>query len=190
MFWDSNVLKEELVADIENVDERLAEASEDEMEAALIAVEQFAFWAAFAICKLADSYKLSDEFEATTWPVTSYPKRPSTPTVDLLNWHRLDRHYDFAAGNQERLGLRRLCGMLVHSFVFIPEMGENGRALAAFLFNSDRTKDQAVYRLAWEDFCELIRRLYDDDVIEMSVNRRTGRNRQAWTRCRSHARRP
>ena len=74
MFWDSTVLKDDLVADIENVEERLRDASEGEMESALIAVEQFVFWAAFAVRKLADSYKLSDEFESTSWEVRVYPK--------------------------------------------------------------------------------------------------------------------
>jgi hypothetical protein len=38
--------------------------SEPSLEDALLAIEQFVFWAGFAIRKLIESQKLSDEFEA------------------------------------------------------------------------------------------------------------------------------
>jgi hypothetical protein len=85
MLWDTDILKDELVADIDNVQERLADAGEDEMESALIAVERFVFWTAFVIRRMADSYKLSDEFESSEWEVESIPKKasvlPSTCTT-------------------------------------------------------------------------------------------------------------
>jgi hypothetical protein len=187
MFWDSTVLKDDLVADIENVEARLRDASEGEMESALIAVEQFVFWAAFAVRKLADSYKLSDEFESTSWEIHVYPKRASTPAVDFLNWHRLDRHYDFAAQSRSRLKLRQLCGFLVHSFVFMPETTDDGRTLTGLLFNSDRTKDVAIYRISWDEFCKLIQSLAIDDIVEFSYNRITGAMVKRGTKTASHA---
>ena len=175
MFWDSGVLKDDLVADIENVERRLRDASDNETESALIAVEQFVFWAAFAVRKLADSYKLSDEFENSSWQVQSYPKRGSTPAVDFLNWYQLDRHYDFAASSRNQLKLRQLCGTLIHSFVFLPETSEDGKTLTGILFNSDRTKNLTIYRMTWDEYCKLIHGLHSDDVVELSYGRMTGK---------------
>jgi hypothetical protein len=141
---------------------------------ALIAVEQFVFWTAFVIRKMADSYKLSDEFESSEWKVESIPKRASAPPVDLLNLHRIDRRYDFTARSPARLKLRQLCGLLVHSFIFMPETDENGRALTGLLFNSDRTKETAIYRISWDGFCQIISELHGDDIVEISINRLTG----------------
>jgi hypothetical protein len=56
VFWDAYLLKDELIADIENVEQRLARAyADDDIERALIALERYVFSAAFAIRKLADS---------------------------------------------------------------------------------------------------------------------------------------
>lgn len=67
LFWESWQIKEGLLANIEAVEGRLANRGEDaDLDEALIAVEQFVFWAAFAVRKLADSFKLSDEFERRT----------------------------------------------------------------------------------------------------------------------------
>lgn len=172
MFWESSVIKHELVADIENVEQRL---EEDESEAALIAVEQFVFWVAFAVRKLADSFKLSDEFEARQWAVTVHPKRASAPPTDYLNWHHVDTLYDLDSGASQSVTLRRLTGLLIHSFVFMPVTDEAGRKLEGILFNSDRTKDVGLYHVRWSEFCALIHALYDDDVVQGSYDRRTGR---------------
>ena len=52
MFWDADVLKHELVGEIDGVEQALKDASGDqEIDAALIHVEQFVFWSAFALRK-------------------------------------------------------------------------------------------------------------------------------------------
>lgn len=181
VFWDSELIKDMLAADIENVEERLLHATDEEMESVLIAIEQFVFWTAFVIRKLADSYKLSDEFEQITWEVKAYAKRPFGPPVDLLNWHRLDRHYGLTNPVPTQFTARKLCGLLIHSFVFMPEVAEVGEpddsslVIDALLFNSDHTKETALYRLDWSEFCKLIHALYDDDIVEFIHNRRTGK---------------
>jgi hypothetical protein len=63
-----------------------------------------------------------------------------------------DRHYDFTAATSVSLRLRELCSVLVHSFVFMPEMEEDGRTLSGLLFNSDGTKDSVLYRVPWAPF--------------------------------------
>jgi hypothetical protein len=56
----------------------------------------------------------------------------------------------------------------------MPETDDDGRALTGLLFNSDRTKETAIYRISRDGFCEIISGLYDDDIVEVSINRVTG----------------
>jgi hypothetical protein len=56
----------------------------------------------------------------------------------------------------------------------MPETDKDGRALTGLLFNSDRTKETAIYRISWGGLCKIISALYDDDIVEVSINRLTG----------------
>ncbi len=138
-----------------------------------MAFEKFVFWSAFVVRKLADSNKLSDEIEECRWSADRYPKRDLRPFVDFLNWHRLDDNYDLAKMSAACLETRRLCGILLHSLVFIPVVGDDERSIVGFFFNSDRTKDN-VYFMLWAEYSRLVRDVSRDDVVAASYNRLTG----------------
>jgi hypothetical protein len=151
----------------------MTKVPEGRMQATILAMEKFVFWAAFVMRKLADSHKLSDELSASLWKVQRYPKIESRRFIDHLNSHRLDDNYDLGRGLPDQLRPRQICGMLLHSLVFIPVSDEDGCSLTGFFFNSDRTKDR-VYMLSWEEFRGLIEALVADDVVGMTYNRITG----------------
>jgi hypothetical protein len=136
-------------------------------------VRKFVFWSAFVVRKLADSNKLSDEIENSRWRVECYPKRDSRPSVDFLNWHRLEENYDLAEGSSSYLETRRLCGILLHSLVFIPMLGDDERSIAGFFFNSDTTQDN-VYLMLWEEYSGFVQDVSRDDVVAATYNRLTG----------------
>lgn len=173
MYAESWPHKEDLRRGLRRAEARITGVSEERLEAAILAFEKFVSWAAFVMRKLADSNKLSDEMEASLWEVERYPRFESRPFIDYLNSHRLDDNYDLGRGTPDRLRPRQICGMLLHSLVFIPASDEDGRSLIGFFFNSDRTADR-VFMITWEEFRALIHALVADDVVGASYNRVTG----------------
>jgi hypothetical protein len=139
-------------------------------EAAFVEVEAFAFLTGYIVRKLIEAKKLSDELEAAVMNVVSYPARPEYP-LDFLSAHKIDRGYDLTAPSQKAVGLRGLCNLLVHSFVFMPAADEGGTGWTGFFLNSDRTKDKELVFIAREDFDLLVDEVVRDDVVTMHVDR-------------------
>ena len=71
----------------------------------------------FSIRRLLESYKLSDTTRDMDVQVTQYPFKQGSH-LTLLNWSKLDRHYDFAKATDYRLSLRDLSNQVIHSYVF------------------------------------------------------------------------
>jgi hypothetical protein len=69
----------------------------------------------------------------------------------------------------------------------MPETTDDGRTLTGLLVNSDRTKDVVIYRISWDEFCNLIQSLAIDDIVEFSYNRITGAMVKRGTNTASHA---
>jgi hypothetical protein len=174
MYEDSWPYKEDLKRSLTRTNGRIADFEPARTEAACLAFEKFVFWSAFVVRKLADSNKLSDEIEESRWSVERSPKRDSRPFVDFLNRHRLEDNYDLANTSAARLETRRLCGILLHSLVFLPVVGDDERSIVGFFFNSDKTKDN-VYLMLWEEYSRLVRDVSRDDVVAARYNRLTGK---------------
>lgn len=102
--------------------------------------------------------------------VVAYPARPEYP-VDFLNAHKIDRGYDLAAPATKTLGLRDLCNLLVHSFVFMPATDEEGTGWTGFFLNSDRTKKRELVFIARADFDHFVDEVIGDYVVTLHVNR-------------------
>jgi hypothetical protein len=173
MYDESRPHKEDLRRNLKRIEARIASVPEDGMQTTILAMEKFVFWAAFVMRKLADSHKLSDDMSASLWEVERYPKVESRRFIDRLNCHRLDKNYDLGCGEHAQLRPRQICGMLLHSLVFMPISDEDGRSLIGFFSNSDKTKDQ-VYMFLWKEFRGLIEALVADDVVAASYDRITG----------------
>lgn len=75
---------------------------EPSLEGALLEVERFVFWAAFAIRKVIESRKLSDEFEAQEFKTELHPRTATEAPEDLISSHRIERFHEAFAGCQAR----------------------------------------------------------------------------------------
>jgi hypothetical protein len=148
---------------------------EPSLQGALLAVERFVFWAAFAVRKLIESQKLSDEFEAEQFPVSLHPRIAAEAPEDLVSSHHLERFYDLAISHKKTLSAKRLCDQLIHSFQFLPVTDEEQRHLAGLLFNSDRTRTDGLFFIEWPEFERLIISAAEDDITYMHVDRSSGR---------------
>jgi len=99
----------------------------------------------YSVRKLIEARKLSDSLVAREIDVTLYPS-VSGARITLLNWHKLDRHYDFDTPEQGSLRVGLLCHQFVHSYVFTPGFSEVGE-LDSILFASDWERKKRLHSI-------------------------------------------
>jgi hypothetical protein len=172
MIDDSQVWKSRLRRARTSLRRKLRAAAHDSglAEDAFVEVEAFAFLAGYIVRKLIEARKLSDELESSAMKVLAYPARADYP-LDFLSAHKIDRGYDLTNPVQREVGLRTICNLLVHSFVFMPSTNEGGTTWTGFFLNSDRTKNKELVFIAREDFDLLVDEVLKDDIVEMQVDR-------------------
>jgi hypothetical protein len=165
MIWESSVWKEELARDLLAVKQQIDDAgSTTSYEQVAVVIEKFAFTSAFIIRKLSEANKLSDEVESTNLPVRRFPKTDSEVPIHLLNWHKFETFYDLDVAEKTNLSPRRLCNMLIHSFVFILEMDETGSKFERVLFNSDHIKDKHLYQISLDALFTFVETVSADHI--------------------------
>jgi hypothetical protein len=138
-----------------------------------IRFERFVFWAAFVTRKLAEANKLSDEFEAERFQIARFPRVDQTRLQDFLNWDTIEKFYDLSQSTQRSIDTLWLCSQLVHSFVFLPEVDDDGTPTALY-FNSDRSRSEWLFRIGWREFGRMIELVATDDILWMSYDRISG----------------
>ncbi len=165
MIWESSVWKEELVRDLLTVKQQIDDADHTTpYEKVAVAIEKFAFTSAFIIRKLSKANKLSDEVESTSLPVRRFPNTDSEVPIHFLNWHKFETFYDLDMAEKTNLSPRRLCNMLIHSFVFVPEMDETGSKFESVLCNSDHTKDKHLYQISLDALFTFVEMVSADHI--------------------------
>jgi len=166
VIWDSNSWKRQLAADARYLERAMRDTtwSEDRFTA----LERRIFVSAYAIRKLMDSQKLSDELEGQ--PIRCKAYIATGMPVDVMNWDRIDQLYDFEKAVPSELSLREYCNQVVHSFVFMLRTTRRS-ALRGFFVASERVRKGKLYDLNIKDVIALIRATSDDDVISMTSKR-------------------
>src|SRR5262249_34944504 len=139
MIWESGPWKRDIARRVARLKRR--QRQRRWLEASLASVEQDIFSLAYAVRKLIEAGKVSDEVEAE--PLSALEYHPLGRTVDIMNWHKLDELYDLETHKDKRITLRDFCNQIIHSFIFLPSMGESG-GLDGFFVASDRTKDRRL----------------------------------------------
>jgi len=137
-------------------------------EASLATLERDVFVTGFAIRKLLDSHKLSDEAESIGVPAMAHATRRRA--VDTMNWHRIDELYDLGASHKLVISLRKFCDQVVHSFVFVPET-DVGTGLRGFFLTSDHCKAERLLHFDMEDVVRVMERISADDIVSMETHR-------------------
>jgi hypothetical protein len=91
--------------------------------------------------------------------VFRFPLKGEMP--DVLNWHRIDEHYDLTGGADVSLKPEEYCDRIIHSFVFSPIVDEQDY-LTEFHFTSDRMRRHAIWMIMILDVCDLIKKTGKD----------------------------
>jgi hypothetical protein len=139
----------------------------------------------FSIRRLLESYKLSDDTRDLSVQVTQFPFKQGSH-LTLLNWSKLDRHYDLAKARDSQLALRELSNQVIHSYVFSLASNSRHRLAGVFVSSEFRRRRSVAYLPAWR-IVRLFRRVAADwpDAMDMRWDERFGDFRVSARRSRA-----
>ncbi len=150
MIWESAHWKDGLLKDA-SIIRRWADRPATERQSVLL--EKKIFLAAYVVRKLSDARKISDSLRLSKISVVRYPATGAS--IDLMNWHNLDRFFDFDKSAPDHLFLRELCNQIIHSLAFMIKM-DGGSGVSGFLFSSDRSSAKSLYEISVGSFVNLM----------------------------------
>jgi len=157
VIWESFYWKESLRRNAKDLRHRARQMRW--REASLARLEQTVMIGFYSVRKLIEARKLSDATIGYSVSVTVYPSKGQP--VTLMNWHKLDRLYDFEMGYQESLNTLDLCNQFIHSYVFAPVHAEDG-GIHSILFCSDRVRQSGLYEIELSAIIELFEHVATD----------------------------
>jgi hypothetical protein len=86
--------------------------------------------------------------------LTVYPIKGKAVTI--YNLHKIDQIYDLEAKNSLQRDLRFICNQIIHSYVFMPDIDENG-VFKAILFCSDRERNANLFGIEADNLINTLR---------------------------------
>ena len=140
MIWDSQPWRDHLLADARGLAARSKTKRITERRSVLI--ERAVFFGAYSMRKLDDAKKLSTSWKGRALKCTHYPFMGKVP--DLLNWHHIDQYYDLSKPKIGSMGARDFCDLVVHSFIFVECLNEDG-TVGGFFITSDKRKAKGLW---------------------------------------------
>jgi hypothetical protein len=145
--------------------------SERTRERTYVRIERELFVSFYAIRKLFDTLKISDQVKKATTELEWHPNRRA---VHHMNCEHLDLLYDFNTSKKEVRDIVFLCNQFVHSFVFVPY--EENAKIGGFFVSSDRDRNKKLYRVRLEQVTTLFRLVGRDYPASMffRFNYKTG----------------
>ncbi len=135
-------------------------------ETLLAHFEQTIMLGFYSVRKLVESHKLSENIIGQQIELTAYPWAGNT-NVTLRNWEEINELYDLRPTTVCR-DLVFLCNQIIHSYVFLPILEEDGHGISGILFSSDRHRHQFLYQLDLERVIRLYRQIAKDDPNHFS----------------------
>jgi hypothetical protein len=168
MIGDGVPWKEELLRVAETLKGRVQQ--QRWMDRTNFLVERDVMIAGYAIRKLHESHKLSDELVAT--PITVFRHPLIGKRVDVYDRHEFYEHYDMEAPEEVELSLTEFCNQLIHSWVFMLSSTET----RPYRFNgiyvsSDWATKKWVYFLPAQVLTDFFRAVGLDDVWVVEMRR-------------------
>ncbi|TOK04628.1 hypothetical protein CGH72_08565 [Vibrio parahaemolyticus] len=78
-----------------------------------------------------------------------------------MNWHSVDELYDLSGKQCETKTLKALCNFIVHSYVFMPELNNEGH-LVSFYVTSDKDRNKKLYSVSIEQVINIFKMVGSD----------------------------
>jgi hypothetical protein len=158
MITDSYYWKRELLRAASRLRRRLTQRQWP--DASLSAVEIAVMVGFYAIRRLAEANKVSDNIIARNIAMTAYPA--TGKPVHRRNTHKIDKLYNFEAPRQEHRSLAFVWNQVIHSYIFQPTLSDIG-GLDGVLFCSDRERNTLLYELRVSDVIALFEEVGSND---------------------------
>lgn len=153
-----------------------------------IELQKYCFYSAVIIRKFLESKRLSDELCATNYTIPCYKKK-SDKKISKRNFESVDDDYDLNTKFKKTLNLKRICDILIHSFIFSPklldvkidknledDLEDNWEieGVSGIYINTDHSKEKEIYYFELDFILYLFEEVYNDDIIYYAENRITG----------------
>lgn len=107
-------------------------------------------------------------------PVKTYQRLDTEQPITFWNRDKIESFYDLNSPKYTTVSPRMLCNLLIHSFVFLPDTSEDTHKLDMIYFNSDRTKDDAVFEISLNSLFKFIDEVANDEIEQIRWNRKDG----------------
>jgi hypothetical protein len=147
-------------------------------------VERDVMFGAYAIRKLIEAHKISDQ--ATAEPLNAERYGLADRVPDLMNFHRPWDNYDLSAGDIAQLSLREFSNQVIHSFIFTICTNQDGHGFNGLLFSSDRARREFVYFVNADSILTTFRRVAEDDIVEKHMVRESSGEMRVTSASREH----
>ena len=143
-----------------------------------VQIERDVFIGFYSIRKLFDSFgKVTDATRGLQTQLLWYRN------IKLVTWRNKDdieKCYDLAKSHRESRTARFICNKIIHSFVFIPTIGDLG-GLAGIFFTSDTDKDNRLYSIEIDAVIEIFERVGNDDPCQIEWRRSSATGEETTT---------
>jgi hypothetical protein len=95
--------------------------------------------------------------------VAIYPSKGKDVTI--YNWDKIYKFYDLEAKQLSQRDLRFICNQIIHSYVFLPDIDDNG-VFQAIVFCSDRERNINLFEIEVNDLINALRVIGKDYPAE------------------------
>lgn len=180
MIWDSRPWKARLYKHAEKLTQLSSRNSFSEEDSVL--AEESIMVGCFAIRKLLESEKLSEEVEEICIKSSSLPAiyraAPEWSGVERMQMsafdnHKIDRYFDFENFVEETIKMRDFLNQAVHSVCFqLLFNEEDGKLLALLVCSDHRVRDhKPLLNILISDIIALFIKVAQDDVLHLFSHR-------------------
>lgn len=167
MISDSIPWREELW----RVADRLEKKSKQQRwtERSSFLVERDFMTSAYAIRRLNEAHKISDDLAKTKVPVIRHKRIGSVP--DIWNRHEIWEHYDLENGAPDHITIPHLCNQLIHSFILFLSATEGTELFNGAFVVSENERHKHLYFLPVESLIALCRNVAAEDIGSVQYQR-------------------
>ena len=129
-----------------------------------VLLEKKVFLTAYSARKLLEARKIPDKIGSETLKFQSHPVK-AVPT--WINWHKLDKCYDFSAKQTTSVTIRELTNLIIHSYVMIFTMSRS-KTITGFFLASDRSRKSRILYVPIKHYVNLCKKIAAAEVSSFS----------------------
>jgi hypothetical protein len=158
-YWKTDILR---------ANKRLNRKSKQRVwsERMFVEVEKDIFISFYALRKLMDCQKISDEIANGLVTVFAYPVLGKH--VTRMNWHEFFELYDLKNGRKDSIPLRTLCNQIIHSYVFMPAFNTRGFFNGIYI-TSDNHRNRFLYKVKLTNISKILQTVGNNYPSQVSM---------------------